>query len=143
MQQHVTESTHRLSGTLDLVTTFSDYDIASVTVDPAGVISDHSLVTCTLPSRCHVSPPATRRVHSWQKIDHSAFIQAIKDSCPGRAPSPSLTADNLFTEYQTMLRSIADRFAPVHEVHSCVRPHSPWFDAECRATRRACRKLER
>ena len=38
------------------------------------------------------------------------------------APSPSLTADDLFTEYDTdVLRSIADRFAPVHEVRSRVR----------------------
>ena len=123
MQQHVTEPTHLRGGTLDLVATFSDYDITSLTVDPAGVISDHSLVTCTLPSRRYVAPPATRCVRSWQKIDRSAFTQAIKDSCLGRAPSPSLTADDLFT----VLRSIADRLAPVHEVCSRVRPHSPWF----------------
>lgn len=37
----------------------------------------------------------------------------------------------------------ADHFAPVHEVRSRVPSHSPCFDTECRATRRACRKLER
>ena len=80
------EPTHRLGGTLDLVATFSGYDVANLTVDPAGVISDHSLVTRTLPSRHCAAPPVTRRVRSWQKIDRSAFIQAIKDSCLGRAP---------------------------------------------------------
>jgi len=47
----------------------------------------------------------------------SAFIQAIKDSYLGRALSPSLTVDDLFTKY-TVLRSIADRFAPVHDVRT-------------------------
>ena len=48
----------------------------------------------------------------------SAFIQAIKDSSLGRALSPSLTANDLFTEYDTVLHSMADRFAPVHEVRT-------------------------
>ena len=78
-----------------------------------------------------------------QLAEDRPFGVHIKDSSLGRAPSPSLTADDLFTEYDTVLHSIADRFAPVYEVRSRVRPHSPWFDAECRATRRASRKLER
>jgi len=43
MQQHFMEPTHRLGGTLNLVATFSDYDVTNLTVD-------HSLITCTLPS---------------------------------------------------------------------------------------------
>ena len=70
IQQHVMEPTHRLGGTLDpMVATFSGYDISNLTVDPAGVVSDHSLLTRTLPSRHCAAPPATRRVRSWQKID--------------------------------------------------------------------------
>ena len=47
-------------------------------------------------------------------------------------------------KYDTMLRDIADRLAPEHQVRIAVSvPHAPWFDAECSATRRHCRKLER
>jgi len=35
--QHVTGSTHKLSGTLDLIAAFSDFKIADVCVDPAGI----------------------------------------------------------------------------------------------------------
>jgi hypothetical protein len=45
--------------------------------------------------------------------------------------------------YESVLRDIADRLAPAHIVRSRVRPLSPWFDSECRAIRRDCRRLER
>jgi len=39
------------------------------------------------------------------------FTHYIKDSYLGGAPSPSLTVDDLFTGYNTVLRTITDRFA--------------------------------
>ena len=41
--QHVTSATHRCGGTLDLVMTFTGCPVDEITVDPAGVVSDHSL----------------------------------------------------------------------------------------------------
>ena len=61
--------------------------------------SSHALYRHDIAPHNHV----TLRVRSWQKIDRSAFTQAIKDNCLGGVPSPSLTA-----EYDTVLRSIAD-----------------------------------
>ena len=46
-------------------------------------------------------------------------------------------------QYDSELRAIADRLVPAREVNSRVRPYSPWFDAECRATRRQRRRLDR
>ena len=46
-------------------------------------------------------------------------------------------------KYDTVLRDIADQFAPEYKVRSQVRPLAPWFDADCRALRRKVRKLER
>jgi len=48
MVQHVSGSTHRCGNTLDLVMTFADCQLDAVTVDPAGIISDHALVVCRL-----------------------------------------------------------------------------------------------
>jgi endonuclease/exonuclease/phosphatase family metal-dependent hydrolase len=45
MVQHVTEPTHKCGGMLDFVITFKDCNIANVQADPAGVISDHALVS--------------------------------------------------------------------------------------------------
>ena len=54
--QHVTGPTHKLGGTLDLIAAFSDCKKADVCIDPAGVISDHRLVTCSVRARCVVTP---------------------------------------------------------------------------------------
>ena len=115
----------------------------SLCVDPAGIISGHSLITCSLPSTRRDTSAPTRVVRAWCKIDRSAFLQAIRDSSLSCTPSSLRTAEELFAEYDTVLRSITDQLAPAHQVRSRVRPHAPWFDAECRATRRDCRKLER
>jgi len=45
--------------------------------------------------------------------------------------------------YDNMLRSIADQLAPECTAKCQLRPMCPWFDAECRAIRRNCHRLER
>ena len=57
LHQHVGLHTHRLGGTLDLVSTFSHCCIEDVAVDPADVISDHSPVSYT-----HLTLPTNREV---------------------------------------------------------------------------------
>ena len=51
--------------------------------------------------------------------------------------------DELFDTYDRTLTNVADQFAPERTVTSRLRPLCPWFNAECRATRRNCRRLER
>jgi len=40
-----------------------------------------------------------------------------------------------------VLRDIADKLAPVHTVRRRPGRPTPWFDDECRAERRNCRRL--
>ena len=49
----------------------------------------------------------------------------------------------LFETYDSTLRSLADRFAPVHTIKHRKQLLSPWFDSDCRGLRRHCRCLER
>jgi len=59
--QHVTAPTHRQGCMLNLFITYSDCPVSDVRVDPADVISDHSLVTGRISTdRCPV-PTTTRR----------------------------------------------------------------------------------
>ena len=62
MTQHVRGPTHRAGHTLDLVLTFSALRLQSVSVEPAGAISDHALVTCRLPVVDHSSTVIERIV---------------------------------------------------------------------------------
>jgi len=63
MMQRVSDSTHRCGNTLDLVVTFADCQLNAVTVDPAGIVSDHALVVCHL-----ITTPTTaeRLVRGWR-----------------------------------------------------------------------------
>ena len=144
MKQHVTQPTHQAGGTLDLIVTFSDFNVDDLNVDPPGAVSDHSLITCNLPYRRTTPPTPRRRVRSWRTVDRDALRQAIMDSPLGCGEIPaSATADELFAMYDRTLRDIAVQFAPERTVQSKLRPLSPWFDSECRAIRRNCRRLER
>ena len=110
-------------------------------MDPPGAMSDHSLITCNLPYRRTTPPTTRRRVRSWRTVDRDALRQAIMDCPLGCDEIPaSATADELFAMYDRTLRDIADQFAPERTVQSKL---SPWFDSECRAIRRNCRRLER
>ena len=81
MKQHVTQPTHQAGGTLDLIVTFSDFNVDDLNVDPPGAVSDHSLITCNLPYHRTTLPTTRRRVRSWRTVDRDALCQAIMD-CP-------------------------------------------------------------
>ena len=74
LRQHIASPTHRLGGILDLVATFSHCQVEDVTVDPADVISDHSLVTCSLPTRRRPAPARQRTIRCWHKIDRQLSL---------------------------------------------------------------------
>ena len=62
-----------------------------------------------------VSP---RTVRGWQSVDRSAFLQAVSDSSLSEVPpsAADATADELFSEYDRVFRSLADAFAPARTV---------------------------
>ena len=119
MIQHIVGPTHPHGGTLDLVATFSDTPLSRIVIDPAGMISDHSLATAFLTVHHRVDPARTRQVRSWKKVDLSAFREAIRESALAN-PSPFSTSSELFEIYDSCLRRIADRFAPEHTACSKV-----------------------
>ena len=143
MLQHVTGPTHRRGGTLDLVITFGWCKPDDLVVDPAGIISDHSLVVCHLPIVVGQSPIAERLVRGWKRVDRAALRLSLENSplcCP---VSSDTDVDDLFATYDRVLGEIADRVAKQHVVRCRPGRLAPWFDAGCRAARRECRRLER
>jgi len=143
MTQHVDSPTHRLGGTLDLVMTFADYQVTELCVDPSGIISDHSLVYCRLPTVADPAPSTARLVRSWRQVDRDTLRRALEESALCQPISPDASVDALFDTYDTVLSDIADRFAPLHTVRRHTDRRAPWFDADCREARCECRRYER
>ena len=71
MVQHVGGATHRCGNTLDLVMTFADCQLDAVTIDPAGIVSDHALVVCRLPVTADSPTTAERLVRGWRRVDRN------------------------------------------------------------------------
>jgi len=143
MIQNVNMPTHRCNGTLDLVITFADYKLDEVTVDPPGIIADHSLVVCRLPVEVGSSPVVSRQVRAWRQVDRDELRRALQNSALCQPVAEDADVDTLFSTYDQVLRDIADRSAPLHNVRRRADRRAPWFDDECRAARRDCRQCER
>ena len=69
----------------------------------------------------------------WRRVDRAKLRQALLDSKLCQPVSPDSDVDNLFDTYDTVLRDIADRLAPVHVIRRPRGRPAPWFDTECRS----------
>jgi len=65
------------------------------------------------------------------------------DTPPCQPVASDATVSDLFSTYETVLRQVADSLASQHALRLRTGRSAPWFDADCRAARRNCRRLER
>jgi len=140
LTQHVTESTHSGGHALDVLITRTDYPVADISIDPP-TISDHGVVSCSLPSACPARPAlVTRSARGWSKLDRAAFRAALRSSplCQDPEFYAGMPAGDLFQLCDTTLLVVADKLAPIHKVTSCHRLTTPWFDADCRDFKCRC-----
>ena len=141
MTQHVAAPTHRCGHTLDLVMTFADCKPDDVSVDPPDVLSDNALVVCRIPVAVDAAPSTERPVRAWRQVDRNDLRRAIEASVLCRPAPDDANVDELFSAYDSVLRDIADRFAPAHTVRRRADRRDPWFDADCRKARSECRRI--
>ena len=76
LTQHVAEPTHRDGGWLDVIITRDDCVPTDIFVHPP-TISDHGLVTATIPFLCVAPSYRTRQVRDWRNLDRTAFLSAL------------------------------------------------------------------
>jgi len=72
MIQHFHAPPHRCGNTLDLVVTLAQCQLDGVvTVDPAGMLSDHSLVVCRV--AVQPAPVFEHQTRCWRRIDRKTL----------------------------------------------------------------------
>jgi hypothetical protein len=108
------------------------------------MISDHSLIVCKFSS----IPVAVRQVQSttrpWKRIDRMAFGCALASALPADPDElVKKSAEELFEQYDSTLRRLADQFAPQRTTTRWIKRLCPWFDDDCRRSRRLSRLIER
>ena len=117
LKQRVCAGTHRNGHTLDLLINKSDDNMLNniKVYDPN--ISDHLAVMCDVSIR---KPQFRKEVIFYRKLrslDMESFLSDVAD-CP-LVIDPSSDLDHLVQQYDTLLRSIMDKHAPVN-ANSCV-----------------------
>jgi len=139
----VDEPTHVRGGLLDVVATRSDLTPPPVTVHDVD-LSDHHLlkwsVAVTKPAPCIES--VNRR--PWHLLDVDVLREALSAS---RLCQPDrwtdCTVDQLAELYDSEITQVLDKLVPLRTVTIRRRPSDPWFDQECRESKRVVRRLER
>jgi len=141
LQQHVKSPTHSDGHTLDLIITRNDNLVSLLPIDPP-LLSDHAFVVAD----CVCPPPpdestGCRQVRNWRSLDIDAFAADLQTSDLVISPPEDVVA--AFACYDTTLRSLLDKHAPLELKRIRTRSSARWYDRECIDAKRATRKLER
>ena len=138
----VNSPTHCLGGTLDVVFAPSDVMISPIVLTDTG-LSDHLLLTWSVPFI--LSPPNyfTSLSRPWKRLDINAFLDALRLSPLCLSSWDGLSVDQLVNLFDSNICSLLDRLLPLRSVTLRRRPSDCWFDDECRHAKRRLRRLER
>ena len=141
LKQHFTGATHTNGHTLDLVISKKDNPLITEIKIFHPVISDHCAVHCNL----HVQEPhfTKKKVYYWKL--RSLDIESI---CEDILTSPLLQdqaveLNVLVDQYDNILRSPLDLYAPLKWQTVTLRSSAPWYKLEVVVQKNIQRRLER
>ena len=141
LKQLVTGATHANGHSLDLVISKKDDHLITGIKMIDSVISDHYAVHCNL----RVQKPhfMKKKVYYWKlcSLDAETFCEDILTSPLLRDQAVELNA--LVDQYNNVLRSLLDLYAPLKQRTVTLRPHAPWYKPEVGEQKNIRRRLER
>ena len=143
----MTGPTHRRGHTLDVVITRPSSLITEISAALPS-LSDHSIITF---SACHEPPITTvekverRYYKTFDPVAFSANLQEteLADLASRPINEINVNVDQLFDLYDITMKELLDRHAPLRIVTVRKKTDCPWFDADCNASKKITRKLER
>ena len=135
--------THILGGVLSVAAQRSDPQYSEVSVVDVG-LSDHHLLRWTRASTrlAPVYRSCVGRV--WRSFDVEVFREALSKS---RLCQPGwwggVGINELVDQFHADVTVLLDEMVPMRTNRVRQRPSDPWFDADCRASKRKIRSLEK
>jgi hypothetical protein len=140
LEQHVTGATHVSGHTLDLVISRSSDNLVSSS-SVSTLISDHHAVHCTLQLEKPPLPRKTVTFRKYKSIDMDLLRKDLKQSLLLQEPATHL--NELLTQYDTVLRELLEKHAPLKTRVMTERPLTCWYTPEIDGAKKLRRKLER
>lgn len=128
LEQHVSQSTHRMGHMLDLVITRkSDHTIAAIDVSPSSISDHHSIIFNVLAA---VPPPVRQQqmVRDHHGFDKSAFQADLATRLSD--VDVEQVVESLLRDYQESVRSIVDKHAPLVRRNKQLCRCEPWYNEE-------------
>ena len=141
---HVSNPTHALGHTLDLIFTPAHYNnILNVEVEPVdATVSDHSLITFKLDFPKPMVYEKTIKFRNYSNINLSSVYRDI-EHCLQSVNTDILSSDELTSLYNDSVKSVFDHHCPEIEKKIVVRDGAPWYTPQVKLARRERRKAER
>ena len=141
LKQHVKTCTHRLGHTLDCVITSECVgDVCGLQVDDLA-LGDHFLISFTVNMKVYEKEPKQISFRRTKAIDVDAFSNDLTTALP--SVKECLSFEDAAICYNSVLRNVVDKHAPVITKVIKVVPTAPWFDTEYILLRRKRRQAER
>ena len=142
MKQHIQESTHKKSHTLDLVLTREDeaHKVTDFLITPWFLLDHYSIEFKFLFRKPHIKK-MNIKCRNIKNINMDKLIDDVRNSELILRPPSDL--DELVLCYNNNLSSIFNGHAPVTEKEVVLRPHAPWYNEHIRQAKRERRRTER
>ena len=139
--QHVDFHTHEKGNILDLVITRTNSDIAVKNIKPGDFISDHRVIHATLSlpkGNFEKRVVAFRRLQAIHQLNFKHDLQQFVDNA-----EMYVSLEELASYYDSELRKILDKHAPVISKLVVNRPKVTWFNNDLLRLKQRKRKCER
>ena len=142
MVQHVNEPTHEKGHTLDHIISRNSDSLRISDVEVGECISDHSLVKCKISFPKVTVPKRKVRFRKYNDIKLEDFRTDLT-TIPLQENYLNLELSSLVSEFDSQLRNVMERHAPLVEKCTVTQPRQPWYNVDIQQQRRTCRQKER
>jgi len=126
LRQHISEPTHKLGHTLDLILTAKTTSVNALELYDMEKLRDHKYASFSIPHSVSMKIPHTR---DWSKFDNVQYELKLL------ATTLYDDVDYLFSLYNRTLPELIDKQAAQRTSISKKQHHVLWFDGQCYAVR--------
>ena len=140
LKQHVADPTHIKGHTLDVVITRKKKNLVSDLVITENDLSHHSLIDFVYKAAPLQIVNTTINYRNIKSIVADTFSEDIRSALSN---CNSVELGEKVDHYNSSLRDVLDKHAPVKTKEIRILPNAPWFDEEYAALRRQRRKAEK
>ena len=139
--QYVYGPTHRSLHTLDLVIARLDDNVIDHGIICEDFHSDHNMIHCYIGRNKPSSVKKTVTLRDFRSLNHEQFESDLSSELASLSSIDEV--NHLVTQFDSTVRCVLDRHAPLRTKTRTIRPCFPWYNDQIAEERRLRRQCER